>query len=327
MPPADRPNRSASLSSRATAQSSAKRPGRGGDTRARLLAVAARLFAERGLSAARTADVAAAVGLSHGALFVHFASREALLAAVLTDFATRVGTRFLAAELAGASTRVVLEAHVAAIQPDEALYRCLVLEAPSLAVDVQSVLLRLQTAVALPFEAALCREAPHLAPAFPLVFSTWLGLLHHYVTNPQWFGLGGAVLPTHGPRLVGHFLGLIVPLGPEEPSPVLVPCASCGLPVRAGKAPQARAHTLCPRCAEPNGECKTFVEAAASLAAHLVGTQELAESAARAAARAWLAEQPFWGQAGAGSDVEPTASAQRRQAGTATARRGSPRAR
>ena len=41
-------------------------------TRERLLDVAATLFAERGLAATTTLEVARAAGVSHGTVFVHF---------------------------------------------------------------------------------------------------------------------------------------------------------------------------------------------------------------------------------------------------------------
>ena len=53
------------------------------DTRARLLAAAAAEFAEHGFQGARTARIAAAAGLSAGAMYNHFASKAELLAAVV----------------------------------------------------------------------------------------------------------------------------------------------------------------------------------------------------------------------------------------------------
>jgi AcrR family transcriptional regulator len=56
------------------------------DKRARVLAAARRLFAERGYAATTTADVAECAGVSQGILFHHFGSKEGLLAAVAGEY-------------------------------------------------------------------------------------------------------------------------------------------------------------------------------------------------------------------------------------------------
>src|SRR5215469_17322934 len=49
------------------------------ETRKRLLAAAADVFAERGYDGTRVADIAAAAGVSNGALYAHFGSKAELL--------------------------------------------------------------------------------------------------------------------------------------------------------------------------------------------------------------------------------------------------------
>jgi len=52
-------------------------------TRERLLAAAADVFAERGYDGTRVADIAAAAGVSNGALYAHFGSKAELLVTAL----------------------------------------------------------------------------------------------------------------------------------------------------------------------------------------------------------------------------------------------------
>lgn len=56
--------------------------GRGGDARDRLLAAAVSAFAERGFHGTTTRDIAAAAGLSPAAVYVHYRSKEELLAEI-----------------------------------------------------------------------------------------------------------------------------------------------------------------------------------------------------------------------------------------------------
>lgn len=60
------------------------------DTRERLLHGAAEVFARRGYDGTRVADIAAAAGVSNGALYAHFASKAELLVAALRAHGRRL---------------------------------------------------------------------------------------------------------------------------------------------------------------------------------------------------------------------------------------------
>ncbi|MGC2086529.1 MAG: TetR family transcriptional regulator, partial [Bradyrhizobium sp.] len=59
------------------------------ETRQRILDVAARQFRERGVSAAGLAGIMADAGLTNGAFYVHFDSKEQLVRQVLDDALAR----------------------------------------------------------------------------------------------------------------------------------------------------------------------------------------------------------------------------------------------
>lgn len=61
------------------------RSARKADTRARLLAAAARVYARRGLSGATLDEVAAEAGFTKGAVYAHFGSKENLLMALMEE--------------------------------------------------------------------------------------------------------------------------------------------------------------------------------------------------------------------------------------------------
>src|SRR5690242_8785380 len=60
------------------------------ETRERLLAAAADAFAERGYDGTRVADIAAAAGVSNGALYAHFTSKADLLVDALRTHGRRL---------------------------------------------------------------------------------------------------------------------------------------------------------------------------------------------------------------------------------------------
>jgi AcrR family transcriptional regulator len=68
------------------------------ETRARLLRAAADVFAERGYDGTRVADIAAAAGVSNGALYAHFASKADLLVDALRTHGRNMLADMLAAD-------------------------------------------------------------------------------------------------------------------------------------------------------------------------------------------------------------------------------------
>ncbi|MBB5075987.1 TetR family transcriptional regulator [Nonomuraea endophytica] len=68
------------------------------ETRQRLLHAAAEAFAERGYDGTRVADIAAAAGVSNGALYAHFGSKADLLVAALRMHGPRLLAELLTAE-------------------------------------------------------------------------------------------------------------------------------------------------------------------------------------------------------------------------------------
>ncbi len=79
------------------------------DTRERLLAAAADVFAERGYDGTRVADIAAVAGVSNGALYAHFDSKAELLVAALRAHGQRQLADMVAAEPGRPITDVLLE--------------------------------------------------------------------------------------------------------------------------------------------------------------------------------------------------------------------------
>ncbi len=78
------------------------------ETRERLLRAAAGAFAERGYDGTRVADIAAAAGVSNGALYAHFGSKAELLVAALRAHGRRLLADLLAADPDRSITEVLL---------------------------------------------------------------------------------------------------------------------------------------------------------------------------------------------------------------------------
>jgi len=69
-----------------------------GQTRERLLRAAADVFAERGYDGTRVADIAAAAGVSNGAMYAHFSSKAELLTGALREHGRQMLAEMFAAD-------------------------------------------------------------------------------------------------------------------------------------------------------------------------------------------------------------------------------------
>ena len=78
------------------------------ETRARLLAAARLAFAEQGYAHTSMDDFTAAAGLTRGALYHHFGSKEKLLLAVIDQLEGEVGARLQAIADSAPTTREAL---------------------------------------------------------------------------------------------------------------------------------------------------------------------------------------------------------------------------
>ncbi len=179
--------------------------------------IARRHVVMRGALALRTADVAREAGVSHGAVFVHFPSREELVRAVLEEIGRELTDRLYALGHTGATLGELLRAHVTSLADCEAEYRRLLVEEPSLSDEERLPFVGVQSAISAHIAHVATREMDagtiRRMPVH-LLFNTWIGLLHHYVLHPQLFAPTGSVLATHGETLVRHFLSLV-----ENPQP------------------------------------------------------------------------------------------------------------
>lgn len=121
-------------------------------TRARILAEAAEWFAGSGYAATSMRDIAGAVGLTPGALYVHFPSKGQLLLAVYDEGVARIGTAVDRAVAAHANApawdrlAAAAEAHLAVLLDRAGFARVIVRVVPDDVPEVASGLRALRDA-------------------------------------------------------------------------------------------------------------------------------------------------------------------------------------
>jgi AcrR family transcriptional regulator len=183
-------------------------------TRSALIEAALELMADQGITATRTIDVADQARVAHGTVFVHFATRDDLIAAVVGRHAGEIAGRLHELGRERGSVREVLEGHLEGLAEHEAFYARLVMEGPLLPPYARATLLGIQSAISAHLATAAEREmAAGRIRRMPvdLLFNTWLGLVHHYIGNRELFAPGHSVVERWGPTLLDHYLGLLSP--------------------------------------------------------------------------------------------------------------------
>jgi AcrR family transcriptional regulator len=181
-------------------------------TRNRLLQVARRQFAQKGLMATSTLDIAREAEVSHGTIFAHFPTREDLIVNVIEEFGEQMIRRIYQLSKQGMGVRDLLAAHLKGLEEYEPFYARLVMEAPVLPMEARITLIAIQSAVSFHLYMAAKREmkAGTLRPLpMHLLFNTWIGLVHHYLNNRDLFAPGESVIARRGQELLDHYMSLL----------------------------------------------------------------------------------------------------------------------
>ena len=160
-----------------------------------------------------TNRIAQEAGISHGAVFLHFPTREALQLQVLKRFTREMGNKLHDLSKTGAGIRELLHAHILILEEYESFYKNLISEISALPDGTKTMLLSLHSMTSYHFDAVFRREKRRgRIKDIPLhmLFNTWLGLLHYYLQNSELFAPKKSVLKRRKDELVNTFISLIV---------------------------------------------------------------------------------------------------------------------
>lgn len=180
-------------------------------TRQRIMDTAFRLYAVKGFSTT-TNIIAQVAGISHGAVFVHFPTREDLQIHVLERFAREIGDKLHNLSATGGGISELLHAHISVLEEYEQFYTRLISEISSLPDETRTILISLQSTMSLHFGIAIeqARQAGTLKDIpLHMLFNTWISLLHYYLQNSDLFAPGASVLKNRRDELVNNFIELI----------------------------------------------------------------------------------------------------------------------
>ncbi len=181
-------------------------------SRSNLVEHAEILFAKHGISSTTTADVAKSVKMSHGALFVHFPTRDDLILSVVERFGDRLGAEMGRRFEDDMSLRDLLKAHIAVLSEFEDFYMRLISESQSLPPKIRSIVYSMNASLSYRFyRAALgqIKEGKIKKMDQASFFNTWMALINYYIMNRDLFSERTPILKEIGEEVLRHFFHLI----------------------------------------------------------------------------------------------------------------------
>lgn len=184
------------------------------NTRQELLQAGLRVVAASGFAGATTAAIARETGKAHGTVFLHFRTREALVAELVAEVGREMSSALAASDTEAPSVDEVLRAHLAALATHEALYARLLGEASTLPPAARALVFALQSGVASRLRAAWQREhergqARAIDPVF--LANLWIALVNHHLINRDLFAPDASVIRKCGAELRQSLLQLLHP--------------------------------------------------------------------------------------------------------------------
>jgi AcrR family transcriptional regulator len=181
-------------------------------TKELLLKTAYEVFSKKGIMNTRVSDIAQAAGVSHGTIFVHFRSLEAMIEEVVALYGQKIAMRTHVLAQSSGSLSDLLHAHLGGIMEFEPFYTHLVIENKLLPPGARDSWISIQSAVSFHFSLVYEREFGHNdRSGIPLhmLFNMWMGLVHYYLQNGDLFAPEGNVIGRYQDILVDSYLKLL----------------------------------------------------------------------------------------------------------------------
>ena len=181
-------------------------------TKELLLKTAYEVFSERGIMNTRMSDIAHAAGVSHGTVFVHFQSQEALIEEVIETYCHKIAVNTHNLAESSGSFRELLRAHLQGIMEFEKFYTRLVIENRMLPSGARDSWVSVQSAVSYHFSKVYDREfGPNRESGIPsyMLFNMWVGLVHYYLENGDLFAPEENVICRYKDILADSYLNLL----------------------------------------------------------------------------------------------------------------------
>ncbi|MDF9823660.1 AcrR family transcriptional regulator [Breznakia sp. PF5-3] len=177
------------------------------ETRNKIVENAFLLYAKDGFQVP-TSNIAKASNVSHGTIFSHFSTKDDLLIFVIGEFGEKLTNRLHEISISSMSLKTALSTHVDIIEEYEDFYIQFIREKHNLPDMAKMEFISIQSAASHHLEAIFQKDST-IDISLPMIFNTWVGLLHYYLLNKDFFSPNSSVLKKYKNELVDTFMKMI----------------------------------------------------------------------------------------------------------------------
>jgi len=181
-------------------------------TRKKLIEVAIKLFGDNGILNTKTIDISKEAGVSHGTVFSHFKTQEELLDTVIEEVGDRIVSKLQELIDVNSSLEEILKAHINGLMEFEKFYTRLIIERRLLPESASNIYIIIQSSISFHIGEVLKKEIDKgkiIDTPIHLLFNSWVGLIHYYLTNGDLFTNEESILNNYGQELINHYIKLI----------------------------------------------------------------------------------------------------------------------
>ncbi|QLY78522.1 TetR/AcrR family transcriptional regulator [Clostridium intestinale] len=181
-------------------------------TRKKLIEVAIKLFGDNGILNTKTIDISKEAGVSHGTVFSHFKTQEELLDTVIEEVGDRIISKLQELIDVKSTLEEILKAHINGLMEFEKFYTRLIIERRLLPESASNIYIIIQSSISFHIGEVLKKEIAKgkiIDTPIHLLFNSWVGLIHYYLTNGDLFTNEESILNNYGQNLINHYIKLI----------------------------------------------------------------------------------------------------------------------
>ena len=181
-------------------------------TKKLLIETAYAIYSKKGFSVP-TSEIAKKAKVSHGTIFAHFPTVNHLITFLINDFGEALTAELHEKSLKVNSIKDFLGMHIEVISKYENFYHHLISEFNALNEESKLSFICLQSAASFHLGSTIDRlKHKHNFINIPvyMVFNTWIGLIHYYLQNTEYFIATGSVLKKYKNELINSFIKMII---------------------------------------------------------------------------------------------------------------------
>jgi AcrR family transcriptional regulator len=169
-------------------------------------------FGSKGIGLTSTADIARALKISHGTIFLHFPTRDELVKTVIDEFGERLSESLRSRIGEMMPLGEMLKAHLAVIADIEGLYLQLISEIQNFPPSFRSILFAINASLSYRFFRAAEKEMKDGTLKEidqPMLFSTWIAIVHYHIQNRDLLSDTHPICKEKSECMINQFLTLL----------------------------------------------------------------------------------------------------------------------